>query len=134
MIDNFQQVAIQRDFAIDGYRLYLGNHHHGSMSTSGGIVTPPSLHYVSSFMIVTVPDDGSLMPNVPSISGETAQRLLQALWDAGLRPNKGEGSAGHVAAIERHLEDMRRLAFAAHLPEPTPDRPKITTTGLQPDF
>jgi len=40
-----------------------------------------------------------------------AQALFQAMWDAGLRPNDGEGTSGHVAALKYHLEDMRRLVF-----------------------
>lgn len=40
-----------------------------------------------------------------------AQRLMDALWDCGLRPTEGSGSAGSLAATERHLADMRALAF-----------------------
>ena len=40
-----------------------------------------------------------------------AKRLIDALWDAGVRPSNGEGSAGQLGATERHLEDMRKLVF-----------------------
>ena len=40
-----------------------------------------------------------------------AQRLMDVLWDCGLRPSEGSGSAGSLAATERHLADMRALAF-----------------------
>lgn len=39
------------------------------------------------------------------------QQLIDELWRCGLRPTEGTGSAGAMAAVERHLEDMRRLAF-----------------------
>lgn len=39
-----------------------------------------------------------------------AQALLECLWAAGLRP-KDVGSVGQLQATERHLEDMRRIAF-----------------------
>jgi hypothetical protein len=42
-----------------------------------------------------------------------AQRLMDVLWDCGLRPSEGSGSAGSLAATERHLADMRQLAFHA---------------------
>lgn len=42
---------------------------------------------------------------------DEAQRLMDELWDAGLRPSQGAGSAGAMSATERHLEDMRRLVF-----------------------
>jgi len=45
------------------------------------------------------------------INQVVAQRLLQALWDAGLRPNNGESSVAHVEAMKYHLEDMRKLVF-----------------------
>lgn len=40
-----------------------------------------------------------------------AQRLMDELWDCGLRPSEGSGSAGALAATQRHLDDMRRLVF-----------------------
>lgn len=40
-----------------------------------------------------------------------AQMLMDELWRCGLRPTEGTGSAGSLAATERHLADMRRLVF-----------------------
>ena len=40
-----------------------------------------------------------------------AQVLMDSLWDAGLRPTAGQGSAGAFSAVEHHLEDMRRISF-----------------------
>lgn len=45
------------------------------------------------------------------LTEEDAQRLIDAMWDAGLRPTGSHGSAGQLAATELHLEDMRRLVF-----------------------
>lgn len=36
-----------------------------------------------------------------------AQRLMDELWNCGLRPSEGSGSAGSLAATERHLKDMQ---------------------------
>ena len=52
-----------------------------------------------------------------SLSYAKAQLLMDSLWDAGLRPSEGTGSAGAMAAVQKHLEDMRRIAFAEP-PEP----------------
>lgn len=49
-----------------------------------------------------------------------AQNLMDELWHVGLRPTEGTGSAGSLAATERHLADMRALvrkALNADLPE-----------------
>jgi len=46
-----------------------------------------------------------------SLEPEAAQNLMDELWNAGLRPTEGTGSAGSLAATERHLADMRALVF-----------------------
>lgn len=56
---------------------------------------------------------GEIWPKFLSLPMElnAAQSLFDALWSAGLRPNKGEASAAHVEALKYHLEDMRKLVF-----------------------
>lgn len=46
-----------------------------------------------------------------SLSRDDAQAFMDELWSAGLRPTEGAGSAGSLAATERHLQDMRTLVF-----------------------
>lgn len=55
--------------------------------------------------------EGSLIEPSLQMDMTAAQRLMDALWDCGLRPSEGSGSAGALAATQRHLEDMRRLVF-----------------------
>ena len=43
---------------------------------------------------------------------EEAQVLIDDLWNAGLRPTEGTGSAGSLRATEKHLADMRLIAFS----------------------
>jgi hypothetical protein len=40
-----------------------------------------------------------------------AQLLMDRLWECGLRPTEGSGSAGSLSATQKHLEDMRTLVF-----------------------
>lgn len=47
------------------------------------------------------------------LSRDEAQALVDELWILGIRPSEGTGSAGSLAATERHLADMRRVAFGA---------------------
>ncbi len=42
---------------------------------------------------------------------DDAQRLMDELWGCGLRPSEGTGSAGSLAATERHLADMQKIVF-----------------------
>lgn len=41
-----------------------------------------------------------------------AQKLIDDLWDCGLRPSEGSGSAGALKKTENHLADMRKIAFS----------------------
>lgn len=53
-----------------------------------------------------------------SLQREAAQELMDELWRVGIRPSEGSGSAGSLAATERHLADMRAIAFNGLSVEP----------------
>jgi len=59
---------------------------------------------VGNMMMGTSPTLATLLP-------EDAQSMMDNLWELGFRPTEGKGSAGSLAATERHLEDMRTLVF-----------------------
>jgi hypothetical protein len=46
-----------------------------------------------------------------AMTREAAQELMDRLWQCGIRPSEGSGSAGQLAATRAHLEDMRALVF-----------------------
>lgn len=70
--------------------------------------------------VTTLPaDEGVWHPPALRMQQEDAQQLIDALWDAGLRPTEGSGSAGALAATQRHLEDMRSLVFKQPKPQAT---------------
>lgn len=46
-----------------------------------------------------------------TLKAREAQALMDNLWQCGLRPSEGTGSAGSLAATERHLSDMRSIAL-----------------------
>jgi hypothetical protein len=56
---------------------------------------------------------GEAVPIGPSftLTIEAAQALMDSLWQCGLRPTEGAGSAGALAATQAHLADMRKLVF-----------------------
>ena len=47
------------------------------------------------------------------LATEKAQELMDGLWSCGIRPTEGNGSAGAMRAAERHIEDLRKVAFKA---------------------
>jgi len=53
------------------------------------------------------------VPPVMTLDATQAQRLMDDLWDCGLRPSEGSGSAGAMAATQRHLADMRALVASS---------------------
>lgn len=62
------------------------------------------------------PDEMASVPTMLRIPEDAAQELMDCLWAVGIRPTEGSGSAGAMAATQKHLEDMRRLVF--ELPAP----------------
>ncbi len=54
-------------------------------------------------------DDGQLIDAAATIQANEAQQLIDELWRCGLRPSEGTGSAGSLAATERHLRDMQAI-------------------------
>lgn len=57
-------------------------------------------------------EDGLLFEPSPLRLDETAaQNLMDSLWDSGVRPTAGAGSAGAMRAVENHLNDMRAIVF-----------------------
>lgn len=72
---------------------------------------PPSVAQPLTF----VPYDMDAIEPVPptlTMPMDDAQGLIDELWRCGLRPTEGTGSAGSLAATERHLKDMQAVAMA----------------------
>jgi hypothetical protein len=75
---------------------------------------PRGERFVVNEAIITTVEPGQIVPR-PSgftLDGSEAQVLMDDLWSAGVRPTEGAGTAGSMAAVKFHLEDMRRLVFS----------------------
>lgn len=83
-----------------------------SVSLLIGTRTPTGIYYAEK-VEMPLEDDQTAHVQQPSmyISPPAAQLLMDDLWRAGLRPSEGSGSAGALRAVERHLDDMRQIAF-----------------------
>lgn len=68
----------------------------------------------SSLAFIEYPEGAKRPPSL-ELTMQAAQTLMDDLWQAGLRPTEGTGSAGSLAATERHLQDMQRLVFGHFL-------------------
>lgn len=70
--------------------------------------------FVAQSINLRTRDDASAaewQPPLLTLATPDAQRLMDELWNVGIRPSEGVGSAGQLAATERHLADMRELVF-----------------------
>jgi hypothetical protein len=56
-------------------------------------------------------EEGADLPPFLTLGMDLAQSLMDELWNCGLRPSEGTGSAGAMAAVQAHLADMRALVF-----------------------
>ncbi len=67
---------------------------------------------VATIQWETIPQYEEIKPTL-SFRMEQAQVLMDDLWNAGVRPTEGAGSAGAMRAAEHHIADLRRVAFKA---------------------
>lgn len=76
--------------------------------------TAESCYRCDNVVMVPYKGDDAYRPERPNLvlSNTSAQRLMDLLWNCGLRPTEGKGSAGAFNAQGKHLEDMRKIAFA----------------------
>jgi len=99
-------IRISRDIMWqDSFKFYLWNEtiHNGTSVIS--VANP------TTFTNATEAEIGIQPLPMFHLRPDEAQNLMDELWRAGLRPTEGSGSAGSLAATERHLADMRSLVF-----------------------
>ena len=82
-----------RQFGWDGFSFYLYERFENGSTAYGVSVTMQTFENLS------------VEPSQPTfhLKHEQAQRLMDELWNCGLRPSEGTGSAGALAAVEKHL-------------------------------
>lgn len=99
---------------IKGARIYAQRVHYSQRIELALIVQAPDgrVAYAEPLVIKDQPADLAVEP-FAALSVEQAQELMDELWSCGLRPTEGSGSAGSLAATQKHLEDMRAIAFGS---------------------
>jgi hypothetical protein len=67
---------------------------------------------ITTLEVEELTEDDMFKASVPlfDISNDAAQKLFDQLYDLGFRQTD-VGTAGHLKATEKHLEDMRKIAF-----------------------
>lgn len=66
---------------------------------------------LSGLQFTTVKEAEAIQPQEEiTLPLETAQELIDSLWQCGLRPSEGAGSAGSLKATENHLKDIQEFS------------------------
>ena len=86
-------------FTRDGIDFYIG------LKSYGGEIAE-----VAEDIIFKEYEIGKISDPLFRLDYTQSQALIDNLWDCGLRPSEGSGSAGAMKATQNHLEDMRKLA------------------------
>lgn len=66
---------------------------------------------VGAGTVSEVKDEGALPAATLVLAPSDAQLFMDELWNVGIRPSEGTGSAGQLSATQAHLKDMQRLVF-----------------------
>jgi len=91
------RIVVQKDMVFGIFDVYI-------KSGNGWVV---------QMEVETIPE-GECYPTPVTplkMDNTAAQALMDNLWDCGVRPSNGTGSAGSLAATERHLKDMQAIVF-----------------------
>jgi len=92
-------------------------HCFGQTEAGEAFVTAPAV----TTILHSVADKMLTHPPLLTINPSDAQNLMDELWRAGIRTTEGAGSVGQLAAVNDHLQDMRRLVFETPAPKkPSP--------------
>lgn len=65
----------------------------------------------NEMVILEKHEPNTVAPPLLRVEYGELQGLMDAMWNAGIRPNNGEGSTGQLGATERHLADMQTIVM-----------------------
>lgn len=92
-------------FGLGGVKIFMAARTFGSDKIRSALPVQFSEPFDPHAMPLAFPEP------VATLQTQMAQALMDQLWSCGIRPTEGTGSAGSLAATERHLKDMQRISF-----------------------
>jgi hypothetical protein len=101
LVENFKHAHVQMKMWNRSLDLFLYNRNSEGHIT---FIDEVTLRTEKDAYKIIEPKDPIILPL------ETAQELMDGLWQCGLRPSEGSGSAGALRATENHLKDMQELS------------------------
>ena len=97
-----QRAGAQRNYASNGVDIFIwrrGGFGGQEMAVADSV----------TMSVVKAEDFAALRPCV-TLSMESAQMLIDELWNAGLRPKYAQATDQTTAAQTKHIDDLRELA------------------------
>lgn len=70
------------------------------------------------FLVKTQRRNTEILEPTLALSPSSARSLMQALWDAGIRPETGNGSGEHVQALQKHIDFAESVVSALLVKKP----------------
>jgi hypothetical protein len=96
----FLRFHAEREFLRNTIAIHLA----GESGAQGTAVAMPVVFSIAE-------EDRAFSEPMLRLTMKDGQNLIDELWNAGLRPTEGTGSAGSLAATERHLKDMQTITM-----------------------
>ena len=96
MTEELKIIVHQRSWELEYYDILIGQNY------------PDRTMAATEIIFKELPQGQQVKP-LMSIRQESAQKLIDSLWNAGLRPSEKVGTVGQLKATQKHLGDMRRL-------------------------
>ena len=93
----FPNLRVQKDLSRINLQVYIVSHDY-EQACEEIIMKPKPRHSM------TIP--------CMELGKTEAQVLMDDLWNSGIRPTEGSGSAGSLKATENHLKDMQKIVDA----------------------
>lgn len=109
------EIEIYPSQNFGGSRFFELNILHRSRDAQAVFVTPDRVEYprerVTGFTTEKY-NPGQIVDPCAYMSMENAQTFMNVMWGLGIRPTAAVGSTGQLQATEKHLQDMRAIAFS----------------------
>jgi hypothetical protein len=109
MISDSLQARVVKDFSWGELGLYLRD-----VTDINGVRRVAWPINKLEFKVEEPAEMGVSHSPVAYLGATAAQVLMDDLWNCGVRPAEGTGSAGSMAAQGRHLEDLRTLVARSY--------------------
>lgn len=100
------RIRIHNDPVANGIKLYIL---HDWIDKEGKRHTECIVFKDGKLKMIEIPEN-AFMQTFIALPKEEAEEIVSEFWQQGIQPTQAKGSVGQLEAVERHLQDMRKIA------------------------